>query len=594
MYGMRINFSALGAPKPNSPFQIPMSEAENTEVDKVISSFLQRKIIAITNSNDGYFSHLFTRPKKDGRIRTILNLKGLNKHCRVTHFKMETIQNVKNMLEPGMYLASVDLQDAFYSIPIHPTQTKFFKFLWNGQQYEFLRLPNGYCDASRVFTKVLKVPFAILRQEGHLSVIYIDDSLLMGSTYQLCAQNVSRTVQLLQSLGFTLNTSKCELVPKQSAIFLGFKFDSVSMTIELTKDKKQRIFEMASVIANNPHVPIRKLSSLLGNIVAALPAIPYGKLNYRKIEAEKIEALYENAFNYESYMLLSQEALTEIDWWRVNIMTQECSLAPTPPVDYTIFTDASLQGWGAHDGHTTLNGRWSNWEKLFHINILELMAIKIAVTSLIKDTHIHIRIMSDNTTAISYINKMGGVKSMIANDIAKDIWNSCIAHGAWISAAHVPGVENDIADQASRQFQDHAEWMLDNNLFQVICDRWGTPSLDMFASRTNHKLDRYVSRYPDAEAYAVDCFSLDWYHEFPYLFPPFSSSLIWRIRTKIIQDEVDRAVLIVPNWVSQNWYPALMKMARDHIVIPSSRLVLPGTEKKHPMAPKLKLLALLI
>ncbi len=40
-------------------------------------------------------------------------------------------------------------------------------------------------------------------------------------------------------------------------------------------------------------------------------------------------------------------------------------------------------------------------------------------------TQKHIRIRSDNTTAIAYINAMGGIKSQVCNDMAHQIWEWC-------------------------------------------------------------------------------------------------------------------------------------------------------------------------
>ena len=50
--------------------------------------------------------------------------------------------------------------------------------------------------------------------------------------------------------------------------------------------------------------------------------------------------------------------------------------------------------------------------------------------------------MSDNTTAISYINKKGGLKSNECNKIAQEIWIWCTGRVLHISAAHIPGKEN--------------------------------------------------------------------------------------------------------------------------------------------------------
>ena len=49
----------------------------------------------------------------------ILNLKRLNKFVYYKHFKMEYLQNVLKLIRPEVYMASIDLKDAFYSITAH-------------------------------------------------------------------------------------------------------------------------------------------------------------------------------------------------------------------------------------------------------------------------------------------------------------------------------------------------------------------------------------------------------------------------------------------------------------------------------------------
>ena len=51
------------------------------------------------------------------------------------YFKMENLSSVSNFITPGSYLASIDLKDAYYSVPIHTDYTKHLKFFWKGQLY---------------------------------------------------------------------------------------------------------------------------------------------------------------------------------------------------------------------------------------------------------------------------------------------------------------------------------------------------------------------------------------------------------------------------------------------------------------------------
>ena len=130
--------------------------------------------------------------------------------------------------------------------------------------------------------------------------------------------------------------------------------------------------------------------------------------------------------------------------------------------------------------------------------------------------------MSDNTTAIAYINKMGGICSLECDEIAKSIWLYCKGIGAHLSVAFIPGKENNIADKKSREFNEATEWQLNPKIFKHITKTYFLPNVDLFASRLNHQLPRYASWHPDPNAFAVNAFSISWTSEKFYIFPPFS------------------------------------------------------------------------
>ena len=114
---------------------------------------------------------------------------------------------------------------------------------------------------------------------------------------------------------------------------------------------------------------------------------------------------------------------------------------------------------------------------------MELMAAKFALLSLCNNTKIkHIKIMIDNMTAVSYINHMRGSKSMACNSISREIWKWAETHKIWISAAHIPGVENTLADEHSRNFNDPTEWSLSVSIFKEITNTFVAPHIDLFAN----------------------------------------------------------------------------------------------------------------
>ena len=106
--------------------QSNMAPEKKIFVDKEISSLLKKGVIErCSKSNNDFISPIFLRPKNDGTHRMVLNLKVLNKSVRYHHFKMDTINTATNMLKHNCYMASIDLKDAYYSVPIAEEHQKY-------------------------------------------------------------------------------------------------------------------------------------------------------------------------------------------------------------------------------------------------------------------------------------------------------------------------------------------------------------------------------------------------------------------------------------------------------------------------------------
>ena len=157
----------------------------------------------------------------------------------------------------------------------------------------------------------------------------------------------------------------------------------------------------------------------------------------------------------------------------------------------------------------------------------------------------------------------------------------------FLSAQHVPRIENVTVGYKSRIFNDRNEWMLKKDIFVRICSQFFNPDIDIFVSRLNHQIDNYASWSYDPEASSMDAFTISWKDLHPYLFPPFT--IIPRILSKIKTDTVDKAIIIVPLWPSQLWFPLLISLIvsfpvrlpghNDLISMPSTGLLHPLTKK---------------
>ena len=96
-------------------------------------------------------------------------------------------------------MASIDLKDAFYSVPVHKNHQAYLTF-FEEEYLKFVCMPDGYGPAMRIFTKISKILFSILREKGFLSAVYVGNSYLQGDDYEGCWSNVlnnpSRKIQI--------------------------------------------------------------------------------------------------------------------------------------------------------------------------------------------------------------------------------------------------------------------------------------------------------------------------------------------------------------------------------------------------------------
>ncbi|KAI8428150.1 hypothetical protein MSG28_002397 [Choristoneura fumiferana] len=437
-------------------------------------------------------------------------------------------------------MATVDLKEAYLLIPMAECSQKYLRFHFEDDHsdivtFEFKAMPYGLSVAPRTFTKIMREVMTHLRSQGHKSIFYLDDILCIGDDYDECSRNVTETVKLLTDLGFVINFKKSILEPQQSCRFLGFNFNSQDMTLSLPTDKRKKIAALVHKFSLRSSCTIRELSQMIGTLIAACPAVKYGWLYTRILERHKYLSL-QRLHNYDRKINLPKVILEDLNWWKDQIPSSSCSML-VPDYSLIIYSDASRTGW-----EVLIE------EKEFHINQLELLAAFLALKYFSQDErNCTILLRIDNTTAISYINRMGGVQFPHLNELARQIWQWCEKRNIWLFASYINTKDNVEADKESRRTNPDTEWELSSSAFFRITKELGQPNIDLFASRANAKCPRYISWRKDSDAIGIDAFTMNWSHDFFYAFPPFS--VILKCLQKIIHDKAT-GILVFPEQTS--------------------------------------------
>lgn len=275
-------------------------------------------------------------------------------------------------------------------------------------------MPNGLTSGPRVFTKLLKPPLALLRSMGIKITAYIDDTLIVAATKQQVEKDVAMAAHLFSDLGFVIHPEKSWLMPTQQITFLGFVIDSRDMLVKPTPASIKDIQFMCQNLLTVTRPHIRTVATVIGKLVSAFPAVEYGPLHYRELERKKVKALKGASGHFDRPMRLGALARRELNWWLKNIHSAVRRIDKGKQTK-CITSDASGVGWGATDDKREIGGRWNPCEQVRarnnEINYLEMLAAFLALQAFCsKDLNTHVLLRLDNTTAVAYVNNMGGLK----------------------------------------------------------------------------------------------------------------------------------------------------------------------------------------
>jgi hypothetical protein len=304
-------------------------------------------------------------------------------------------QDVRQAICPGDWAASIDLKDAYFHVPIALDARKFLRFVWRGRLFQFCVLPfglspGGFQDqlllarllpgpgggdvsssrcagfspcfslvtililessfsALRILTLLAKRVKAKLGRLGIRTIFYLDDILVLGSSFQICLSNLQEALSLLMKAGFLINWEKSSLIPTTNFTFLGMLWDSVEGSLALPEDKLVRLRSQATFLLEQTTPTCRQVMVLTGLVAAFHRAVPLLRLKGRYIQLS-LNSVYSSAADLLKRVVLLPEARRDL-LWIADLQAEDCHgpLGPLMAEDCVIEvqTDASDQGWGS-------------------------------------------------------------------------------------------------------------------------------------------------------------------------------------------------------------------------------------------------------
>ena len=464
--GYRVPFKDSPPPLARTPVSFPTYRAGSPRAQALrqeVEAMLAKGALEIARDpGPGFYSRLFLVEKATGGWRPVIDLSHLNDFVQLTPFKMETIASVLLSVREGDFLASLDLKDAYFQIPIHGSSRKLLRFMSEGTVYQFKALCFGLSTAPQVFTRVFAAVSAWAHARGIRLLRYLDDWLVLSSSETKAKESIRKLLSLCRTLGIVINEKKSDLVPSQSAKYLGMTIDTGAGKVFPSLARVEKFLAVAERFCSMQSPPAQLWQVILGHLASLERLVPHGRLRMRSLQWHLKSQWSPESDPPSLPVALPEEARRDLSWWMVRDHLLVGVRFGTPAPDLHLYSDASSSGWGAHLLDQNVSGVWSAQEKLLHINLLEMKALFLALQAFQEDVagH-HVTAMCDNSTVVAYVNKQGGTVSRPLCLLTSRLLRWTESFDVHLEARYLPGESNVLADVLSRRGQVvGTEWSL--------------------------------------------------------------------------------------------------------------------------------------
>lgn len=395
---------------------------------------------------------------KDGRKpRLVLDLsRNLNDHLPKYKIRYEGIDHALGNCTPGCWFGKTDFADCFLAFDVKAEFREHLRFAFEGQAYEFKRMPFGLSTAPRLCELLLSIVSFDLRRRGIKHSRYVDDVMYFADSKDELERALATALDVYAAFGLPVGHHKT-VHATQEITFLGVLFDSRAKTLALTPERKAEIVALCRSFLSRGRCKARQVMSLAGKFSFAAHVLPGARPFLRRI----IDSFKGRRPN--EVLTVSKAFRCDLRSWLLYLNRWNGRQAWRD--DRRVFefrSDASLEGFGFYlhsaTGQTSPRvayaGTWSidhqHYLSHHHIGLLEALAALHAVAAYGPSLHNSVvKLLIDNQADVAIINRQS-TRSPAVLTALRALYELATKYNFAIRAEHIPGVDNIVADALSR------------------------------------------------------------------------------------------------------------------------------------------------
>jgi hypothetical protein len=193
---------------------------------EIVHDLLEKGAVKQSYSQDA--SPAFLVPKPSGDQRMVVHYRLVNKNIVFDAFPMRNVDCAFVNFAKAKVFSVVDLNPAYYQIPLSAKSRKVTAFCTPFGLFEFIKLPMRISVGCQVLSRVVDSLFGDLKHKFVYN--FMDDLVVYSNSPEEHVQHLREVFTRLEKAGFTLNPKKLRLAQEQIP-FLGHLVSSQGIAI---------------------------------------------------------------------------------------------------------------------------------------------------------------------------------------------------------------------------------------------------------------------------------------------------------------------------------------------------------------------------
>ena len=181
-----------------------------------IDKFLEHKLI--TPCHSPYSSPAMLVPKKNGKLRLVIDYRQLNKQTVKSCWPLPSVEEIFDTLEGSCYFSTIDMSCGFYQLPLEESSQDFTAFSTPFGSFKWLVMPMGLTGSPPVFQSLMERVLVGLTWKSVIP--YLDDCIIFSRTAEEHIEKLREVFQRFKDANLKINPLKCEFF-RQHVPFLG-------------------------------------------------------------------------------------------------------------------------------------------------------------------------------------------------------------------------------------------------------------------------------------------------------------------------------------------------------------------------------------